>query len=186
MIFSPCPIKGGMAKIFYKLFLAALLFPSPVLALELYGIQLESASRDELRAAVKQAGALVIQEAGEADWFDVYDSSAIVEGSSKLFLGFVREDQRFAFAEYEFPGLNAAHLVNRLNARYGKADIRSGRYVSDRGYRWEKDGIQIQLENDWQNYKTRLSYIETENLARLIRERSTPAPDDVEASVSFF
>ncbi|MEM7563404.1 MAG: hypothetical protein AAF353_10195 [Pseudomonadota bacterium] len=169
----------------YQLLILLAWLPAQAFALEFYGVALENTSRDELRAAVKQAGAVVLQEAGDEHWFDIYDSSAVVAGSSKLFLGFVREDQRFAFAEYEFPGLNASQFVAKLKDRYGDAEISHGRFVSDRRYQWEKDGIVIHLVNDWQNYKTRLSYIESENLARLQQEKAFPA-QDAEKPVSYF
>lgn len=153
----------------------------PVAALELFGVNLESTSRDELSSAVTAAGVKLIREGGDEQGFDVYDSSAVLAGSNRFYLGFAGQDQRFAFAEYEFHGLNPGPMLGRLTARYGIAEIRAGRFVSDRAFRWHQDGIDITLTGDWQNFKTRLSYVHPENLADLRAEQSTN-PDPAETT----
>lgn len=144
----------------------------PAAALELFGVTLESTTRDELRNAAGEAGLVLQREGGDDNWFDVYDSSAVLNGSIRFYLGFVKQDQRFAFAEYEFRGLDSKRLVRNLTLKYGKAEVRGGRYISDRSYRWQRDGIEIELSSDWQNYKTRLIYLVPENMADLHAERS--------------
>ncbi len=156
-------------------------------ALELFGVDLETADRDALRAAVKEAGVVLIREAGEEIFYDLYDSAAVLDGSSRLYLGFVSRDQRFAFAEYEFHGIDTRIMLHRLRARYGEAEARHGRFISDRSYRWQRDGIEIRLHSDWDNYKVRLSYTHPANLAALLREMAVAAADDVDAvTVSFY
>lgn len=153
----------------------ALLLPTltgPAAALELFGVALESTSRDELRDATRDAGLVLLREGGEDNWFDVYDSSTVLGGSTRFYLGFVKKDQRFAFAEYEFRGLNRKQLLHSLKLKYGKAEVRGGRYVSDRSYHWQRDGIRIELSSDWQNYKTRLIYLIPQNMSDLLAERS--------------
>jgi hypothetical protein len=159
----------------------------PVVALELFGVNLESTSRDELSGAVIAAGVKLIRASGEAEGFDAYDSSAVLAGSNRFYLGFVGEDQRFAFAEYEFHGLNRGSMLRRLTARYGAAEIRAGRFVSDRAFRWQQDGIDITLTGDWQNSKTRLSYVHPGNLAALQAEQSTDTdPEEATTKVTSF
>ncbi len=148
----------------------------PVAALELFGVTLESATRDELRAAVTQAGMVLTSEGGEDKWYDLYDSSTALEGSSQLYLGFVKQDQRFAFAEYEFKGLQRKQLLRDLTLKYGAAEVQGGRFISDRSYRWQQEGIEIELTGDWQNYKTRLIYVMPANMADLLAERSSRVP----------
>ena len=165
-------------------------FPAHVAALELFGVELESTSRDELRDAVKQAGVILIREGGDDEWFDVYDSSPVLGGSSRLYLGFVKQNQQFAFAEYEFSGLDARSILRDLTGKYGAANVRGGRYISDKTYRWQRGEVEIQLLSDWQNYKTRLSYVIPANLASLREEQAagpTPDPDvPAEPVVSFY
>ena len=174
---------SGILKILAVLLIC---LPQVALALELFGVALETTSRDELRAAVKQTGIETIQEAGEEQWYDVYDSSAVLDGSSRLYLGFVKADQGFAFAEYEFPGIDASHLLQRLKLKYGDADADAGRYMSDRSYRWQRDGIEIKLISDWKNYRTRLSYIDSSNLATLQAEQSAAIAENKETAASLF
>jgi hypothetical protein len=166
--------KDGMAffiRHILLLFLFSGLF-QPAAALELFGIALESTNRDELRDAAGKAGLVLLREGGDDNWFDVYDSSAVLDGSIRFYLGFVKQDQRFAFAEYEFRGLNSKQLERNLTLKYGKAEVRGGRYFSDHSYRWQRDGIEIELTSDWQNYKTRLIYLVPENMADLHAERA--------------
>ena len=171
-------------KVLLSVFL--LLLASPATALELFGVQLESTARDELREAAKNAGLVLIREGGDENWFDLYDSSAVLEGSRRLYLGFVKKDQRFAFAEYEFLGFQHKRILQDLQRKYGPAEILGGRFVSDRRYRWYRDGIQIELGGDWQNYRTRLIYTNPQNMAALFAERAaknSPADDAEQVSL---
>ncbi len=163
-----------MQPVKFLILLALLLPASPgAIALELFGVSLESTNRDELREAAKQAGLALIREGGEDNWFDLYDSSTVLPGSKRFYLGFVKQDQRFAFAEYEFSGLKTNRMLGELTRKYGAAEVRRGRFVSDRSYHWQRDGIQIDLVSDWSQYKTRLSYTHPANLADLLKEKST-------------
>lgn len=140
-------------------------------AVELFGLDLLNSDQQELRVAVKQAGAELIRESGELFWFDSYDSSGVLPGSSRLYLGFVRQDRRFAFAEYEFVGFKHDQMLVRLNQKYGSGQVNPGNFFSDQEYRWQQDGIQITLKTDWQNYRTRLSYINPVTLKQLKQEQ---------------
>ena len=152
------------------LLLLALAPPAP--GLELFGVALEARSRDQLGTAAEEAGLILLREGGEDVWFDVYDSSAVLAGSLHFYLGFTRQDQRLAFAEYEFTGLDTKPMLGRLKARYGAPEVRSGKFISDRSYRWQRDGVEIRLASDWQNYRTRLSYVVPANMTDLLAERA--------------
>ena len=82
-------------------------------------------------------------------------------------------------------GLNNDAILRNLTDKYGAARIRKGRFVSDHSYLWDQDGIEIELRTDWQNYRTRLMYVDPANLATLISEQSEPAqePDKAEHSI---
>lgn len=158
----------------------------PAAALELFGVQLESTVRDQLREAAKNAGLVLIREGGEESWFDLYDSSEALAGSRRLYLGFVKKDQRFAFAEYEFPGLQHKRILQNLKRKYGPAEVQGGRFVSDHRYRWILDGIRIELSSDWQNYRTRLIYTNPPNMAALFAERAAKNRPDGAEQVSLY
>ena len=140
-------------------------------AAELFGIPLKSANHDDLSNAAKQAGVSLIREGGETKWFDVFDSQSVLSGSSQLYLGYVKQDRRFAFAEYEFIGLRQPQLLAKLTQKYGKPQILPGKYLSDKRFRWLQKGIEITLSADWPSYRTRLSYIEPQAMLSLKKEQ---------------
>ncbi|MFV2033292.1 MAG: hypothetical protein ACC663_12420 [Gammaproteobacteria bacterium] len=144
---------------------------SSAIALELYGVDLGKSQQGELRSATENAGLKLIQQGGEDQWFDSYDSSDVLPLSRRLYLGFVKQDKRFAFAEYEFAGFDYRQILRNLKQKYGPPKLINGKYISDRKYRWIKDGIEISLQIDWRNYRTRLSYIEPAAFAALRKER---------------
>ncbi len=175
-------MNRGLATFF--LVFSWLLAP-PAAALELFGLTLEATGRDELREAAKQAGLVLIREGGDDNWFDIYDSTAVMPGSVYFYLGFVKQDQRFAFAEYEFNGLGIGSLLQKLSNKYGAPAIETGRFASDHRYRWRRDGIEIELSSDWKNYRTRLIYTEPASMQALLAERAA-METEAEAQVSLY
>lgn len=153
-----------------RLLLFLLLAPFTAHAVELFGVSLSQSTQDQLRNAVKQAGAELVKEAGRDGFFDVYDSGKILPGSSRLYLGYVKKTGKFAFAEYEFNGLLKPGLVGQLEARYGKPELVKGRFFSDVTYRWKANDINIMLYADWLKYKTRLDYSDETALQQLRAE----------------
>ncbi len=144
----------------------------PSLALKLFGIDLASATRDSLRQAVKQAGAELIEEGGEDRFFDAYRSESLLQDSRRLYLGFVKADGRFAFAEYEFPQLRNPRLLRKLIDRYGPPKRVKGRFLTDSEYLWRKPPLQIRLRQDWPAHALRLSYERSDALQQLRREQA--------------
>ena len=161
--------------------------PLQAKALELFGVELGSVGRDAMREAIEQAGVELLREGDEARKFDLYDSSAAVPGSARLYLGFTPDGARVAFVEYEFVGRHVERLHAELTRKYGEASVKGGRYLTDKAYSWRRDGIDIRLAYDWSLYRTRLSYIEPDALARL-RNAGTPiaAENDETETISFF
>lgn len=151
----------------FSLFILLLVTLQCALAAELFGVQLATATLDQLRSAAKQAGARLIQESADGRPYDIYDSKALLAGSSHLYLGHVGEDRRFAFVEYEFIGLQQPDMLQKLTAKYGKPVTGKVKYLSDRSYHWVNDGIRISLQDDWQNYRTRLIYADPEAVAKM-------------------
>ena len=147
--------------------------PSVAVAVELFGVNLNQTSREELRAAVQQSGAELISEGNDAVFFDAYDSTTLIPGSRRLYLGFVRSSGAFSFAEYEFPGLSSQRVLAFMQSKYGAPDeSRKGDFISDQAYVWNRDGISIELSSDWSNYRVLLSYRNINNLQQLLNERS--------------
>lgn len=139
-------------------------------SVELFGVNLSQSTQNQLRNAVKQAGAGLIKEAGSEGFFDVYESGKLLPGSSRFYLGYVKKTGKFAFAEYEFNGLPPLGLVERLGAKYGKPEVEKGRFISDVTYRWKAGDISVTLYTDWMGYKTRLDYSKASALQQLRTE----------------
>ncbi|MDJ0832223.1 MAG: hypothetical protein QNJ69_01800 [Gammaproteobacteria bacterium] len=154
------------------LFCLLLLMASPGHAAQLFGISLQDATRDQLRSAVKNSGVELIREGGDQAFFDIYDSKNLLPGSVHLYLGFVKQDQSFAFAEYAFNGLRQPQLLQRLSAKYGQPQLKQGKYLSDQSHVWQSGQISISLSYDWQNYQTRLTYSRPDKLELLRQEQA--------------
>ena len=142
-----------------------------VQAAELFGVGLASASKPQLTSALKTAGVKPLSKATDDPFYDAYQGNSVIHGAARLYLGFVKQSQRFAFAEYEFNGFKHPQMLQRLNQKYGKADQISGKFISDRSYSWLSDGIRVTFYQDWRAYKTRLIYIHPESLQQLKAER---------------
>ncbi len=147
-----------------------LVISSPVSAVSLFGVDLATGNRDQLRAAVKNARAVLVSEAGSEEFFDVYEGEGILPGAQRLYLGFSKQDQSIAFVEYEFNGLRQPELLVQLTRKYGEPQVDQGKFISDGRQRWEQGGIRIQLVIDWSAYKTRLQYFNPSNINELRAE----------------
>jgi hypothetical protein len=149
-------------------------------AITLFGQDLNRANRDEMRSAVRKAGAVLIKEAGKDGYFDEYGSGKILKGSSKLYLGYVKKSNSLAFVEYQFNGLNHPELIQKLTKKYGKPKTTRAKFQSDRRYQWTLDGVKVLIYQDWALYKTRLIYFLPQNLTTLRQEyqQSKASPPD--------
>lgn len=149
------------------------IFVPCALGAELFGVALQSATLEQLRDAAKGSGAKLIRKGDENEWFEVYDSRELLPGSSKLYLGYVKESRQLAFVEYEFIGLQQPEILRSLRLKYGSGITEKGKYISDSSHRWQHEGTEISLGADWQNYRTRLSYVNPQVLQDLHKERAS-------------
>jgi len=156
-----------MKSSFFILIMALSLFLPRTYAAKLFGVDLLTETKTTLRQAAKQGGARLKKEAGELEFYDEYFSADILKGSNKLFLGFSKKTEKFAFAEYEFKGLNNDKMLQKLISKYGQPVKIKKIYISDVVYRWNVGGVEISFYQDWHNYKTRVTYIVPKLLAEL-------------------
>ncbi len=156
-----------MKNVFFISMLLMSFSVKPVLAAKLFGVELITATKTTLRQAARRAGARLKVEAGEFEFHDEYFSADILKGSDKLFLGFSKENEKFAFAEYEFKGFNHEKMLRKLVAKYGQPIKIKKVFISDTIYRWNINGIQVSYYKDWRHYKTRVTYIVPNLLAEL-------------------
>jgi len=151
-------------KILFILLLLGLFVFKPVQAVKLFGVDLLSATKKPLNQAAINAGARLKNEAGELEFYDEYFSADILKGSDKLFIGFLKDNEKFAFAEYEFKGLNQKQMLQKLTMKYGQPEVIKQVFISDSIYRWNVGGIEVSYYQDWSAYKTRLTYAVPERL----------------------
>ncbi len=159
--------------VFYQLLLLLLvLLPSNSQSLSLYGINLEEANAQQLRLAVKQAGARIISEGGADKWFDEYKSEKLLDGSMVLYLGFSKQNQQFAFLEYEIKPTAKDQVFQKMVYKYGQPQIIGGQFISDTQYQWQKGSITINWYYDFFNHVYRLIYSKADTLNALINKRN--------------
>lgn len=144
-----------------------LLCPGVASAFELLGLDVATVSKQEFQQAIKATGAKLVSEAGDGQFYDSYSSENLLPGSRLLHLGFLKQNGRFAFAEYEFIGTQQPVMLHNLVRKYGPYQQQKGLFLTDKEYRWTHQGIQISLKSDWKHQRTRLIYAQPEVLKSL-------------------
>lgn len=150
--------------------------------IEMYGVRLNSATRDPMRRALHAHGIKPVREDARY-WVDVYDAKGLIRGASQFYLGYTAATQKLAFAEYAFHSfMDSSHtqqIVSMVAAKYGPpyetvGQLAMGAYTA----RWRmNDGMQIQVVREWPETSTYLKFInppvEVEMKAELDQEFST-------------
>ena len=137
---------------------------------ELFGINLYGATRDEMRSAIKAAGARPTRE--EYTYFaDNYNSRNIMPGSKEMLVfyshgsdgnNYGSSGDYLAQIQYKFSSSNKWYIdeiKDLLSQKYGYPDNSYG--TSNLGevtHYWYKDGVSIKLERGWPNLNLLLSY----------------------------
>jgi len=140
---------------------------SNVSAFELFGVTVNAIDRVKLREAIRNSGAEVVREAGDDNWYDVYDMTSNFKQSKQLYVAYEKTNGQFAFAEYHLPYAYFNTMLTRLKFKYGKPSVQYGTFESDTKYLWLVDGINILLQLDWAKNVSRLQYTQNNNLAVL-------------------
>lgn len=97
--------------------------------LELFGHPLQGAARETLRAVLKNHGMREVR-LGQHNGDDVYDATAVLQGASQFQVGYVPATQKFAYAQYTFPGFMkmelVSHVIRMVSSKYGPPHAKSG------------------------------------------------------------
>lgn len=155
----------GLVVVFFSVFPACprVEQPEKTLQLELFGIPLKSATRDNLRQAFKRHGLLVIRE-DDKHWIDAYDARGVLTGASVFIAGYVDATNRFAFAAYTFTDHKDTQLVSRVvelvSMKYGRPSAQSGDYeLGPVSAEWDMgQGMGIMVCRGWPDSTTALIY----------------------------
>jgi hypothetical protein len=133
--------------------------------LELFGVALKGATRDQLRQAFKANGVRATREENQY-WVDVYDAKGVLDGASELQTGYVAASSKFAYARYTFETFMDTELVgkviNMVGSKYGKPSSQSGSYgLGPVTARWTLgQGMQIEVSRGWPDTTTYLKFLD--------------------------
>ncbi|MEI7844134.1 MAG: tetratricopeptide repeat protein [Gallionellaceae bacterium] len=141
----------------------------------IFGEALNCTSKNALRQALK-AGGLKATREDDGYWYDTYDSSEALEGSSGLSVAYVKG--KFARSFYEFnSSMNTgkvAEVRNMVVSKYGQPTTSSGNVsVGEVSYTWKlKDGIKVEVSRGWPNTSVTLAYIHPVNFTAMEAEQA--------------
>jgi hypothetical protein len=92
--------------------------------LQMYGVRLSTATREEMRRAIRKQG-LVAEREDEAFEEDIYEASHLMPGLLQLKFTYTREGQKLARVDYVFAAFSdnahAGELTHRVQKRFGRA-----------------------------------------------------------------
>jgi hypothetical protein len=131
----------------------------------LFGVPLKGQTRTQLRQVFKAHGMTPTRE-DESYWYDEYDPHSILKGASEFGVGYVSATQRFALAEYTFPGSSDAELVTRIiamvQAKYGPPSTMTGNVAVGPvlAIWYFPNDMAISVSRHWPDTTTYLEYID--------------------------
>lgn len=142
--------------------------------LELFGVPLKSASREQLRQVFKQNGMQAVRE-DQKHWIDSYQGGA--DGSPEFIAGYVEATDKFAFAVYTLSGDTklVANVVDLVSTKYGRPTSQSGSYDSGpvRAEWHLSQGMEIMVCRGWPDTTTSLIYRDASAFKQMINEMET-------------
>jgi len=132
--------------------------------IEMYGVRLNSATREPMRRALHAHGVKAVREDGRV-LGGCLRCQRLMPGASQFYVGYTAASQQLAFAEYAFHSfMDSSHtqkIVSRVTAKYGPpyetaGQLAMGAYTA----RWRmSDGMQIQVVREWPETSTYLKFI---------------------------
>lgn len=134
--------------------------------LELFGLPLKGASREQLRQALKQNGMRAKREENNY-WIDLYDPKGVLDGATRFSVGYVSRTGQFAFAEYSFEAFMDTGLVekviNLVASKYGRPTSLKGNYgLGSVNAKWIMgQGMQIEVSRGWPDTTTFMRFIDS-------------------------
>lgn len=134
--------------------------------LELFGVSLKGATRDQLRQAFKHNGLRATREENSY-WVDMYDAQGVLDGASEFQAGYVAASGKFAFAQYTFSGFMDTQLVGKVikmvATKYGRPSSQSGNYgLGPVTAKWSMgQGMQIEVTRGWPDTTTLLKFVDS-------------------------
>lgn len=116
---------------------------------EFYGLDIDTATRAELRQAIEAAG-VEVNYLNDDTWVDLYKPGAVFEGADSLMVVYAESIQKMAAAMYSFPPQNGKDQFRKIFTLVGKkyGEPIRGTRSSDRATWKPRPDIEIHLSTD--------------------------------------
>lgn len=134
-------------------------------SLDLFGVTLKNAGREELRGVFKRNGLKATREDNRY-WVDNYDAKGVLDDASEFSCGYVSATDKFAYAQYTFPAFMDEQLVAKViqlvSSKYGKPSSQSGNIrLGPVTAKWQlPQGMQIEVSRGWPDTTTYLKFLD--------------------------
>lgn len=145
---------------------------------ELFGVELTTAKRQDLRQAIKSSQLVPIREEDTYP-YDLYDPSAWQQGATEMALGYTLDQQDFAVAEIAYRSVNDTEQVRQIAERV-RQDLGPWQRVLGRRahgpveFEWRRGELRVLVHRGWPDTTTYLVYELTPNLKLMQAEIQTP------------
>ena len=165
------PSSGSTARVLTEPSAPAPLAPAPAPAasrlgegsLQMFGVRLSTASREEMRQAIRREG-LAVQREDEAFSEDIYEASNLMPGLLQLKFSYAREGQKLARVDYVFTtfsdNAHVGELMQRVENRFGRPQRVTGREESGPYHAvWRlPDQMEVFVGREWPEKTTYLKF----------------------------
>ena len=125
---------------------------------ELLGVPLANATREQLRSALRKQNIGVVREKDNY-WYDLYKAETLLDEADQLSIGYVAATGNFAEVMYRLPSTVDTAQVQRaislISLKYGSPQSTNGS-VSLGGMKatWQRGPMQIIVERGWPDTTT--------------------------------
>lgn len=127
----------------------------------LYGVHLDGGTRAAMRSALKASGLPAVRE-DDRFWFDRYDSSTALSGSTELAVGYT-DAGLLAVAQYVIPDTRSAprfrEAAEMVRGKYGPPDSSLGSPgLGAAEHRWTVGNVVVRVQQGWPDATTYITY----------------------------
>jgi len=155
--------------------------------INLFGLSLGLATRDEMNVQLKKLGAVrIVTE--DSVWTDVYDSQSVTEDTDRLSISYSLLTGKVANIQYRYPGMNTpegvVELFNRVLGRYGEPDENAKMKVDLEGiyYTWTVRNVSISMVQGWPDTDLLLNYDISGEFEQMLKEQSNKNLEQLQAA----
>lgn len=132
-------------------------------SLQMFGVRLSTATREDMRQAIRREG-LAVQREDEAFSEDIYEASNLMPGLLQLKFSYARDGQKLARVEYVFTtfsdNAHVGELMTRIESRFGRPQRVTGREESGPYHAvWRlPDQMEVFVGREWPQKTTYLKF----------------------------